>query len=94
MAYSDYLCELDQEYRGLQDRIAGEWRVEGETDGDEGVAPEFPSNSAYMQGYNAGRARYIKRLADFEKVESGRLCRCALVCEQDCNCKTVWSDEF
>lgn len=61
MAYSDYLCELDQEYRELLDRLADEWRVNGETDGGEGVDPEYLNNSAYMAGYDAGRSRYIKR---------------------------------
>lgn len=85
---------LDQEYRYFQDRIADEWRVNGESDGDDGVDPEYPNNSAYMDGYDSGRARYIKRLADFKKTTSERLCHCGLIREQDCNCKSGWSDEF
>ena len=96
MAYSDYLCDLDREYREFQDRIADEWRVTGESDGDEGIDPQDPRNSAYMTGYNESRARYIGRLANFKKTTSERLCHCGLVREQDCNCQpaTDWSDEF
>jgi len=95
MAYSDYLCDLDQEYRNFQDRIADEWRVKGESDGNEGIDPKYPSNSAYLDGYNEGRARYINHLADFTKKPDNRqLCHCGLVREQDCNCASDWSDEF
>lgn len=78
---------LDQEYRELQGQIAYEWQIQRETDGDEGLDLEYPANSAYMHGYDAGRARYINRLADFKKPDSGRLCPCGLVREQDCQCK-------
>jgi len=89
MAYSDFLCDLDQDYWEFQDRISEEWRVEGESDGDEGIDPKYPSNSAYLDGYNEGHTRYINRLAGFKKPESGRLCRCGLVRAQDCYCKAV-----
>lgn len=87
---------LDQEYRELQGQIAHEWQIFGETDGDEGLDPEYPGNAAYMHSYDAGRARYIKRLADFKKPDSGRLCQCGLVREQDCQCEAQrgWDDEF
>ncbi len=87
---------LDQEYRDFQDRIADEWRVESESDGDEGLAPEYPRNSVYLDGYNEGHARYINCLFDFKKHYNGRLCPCGLKTEQDCHCEseTGWSDEF
>jgi len=86
---------VDQEYRDFQDRISDEWRVEGESDGDEGIDPKYPYNSAYLDGYNEGRTRYINRLADFtKKPDNGQLCHCGLVREQDCNSASDWSDEF
>jgi len=84
----------DQEFRLDQGLIAREWHIYGETDGDEGQDPEYPANSAYMDGYSAGRTRYIRWLADFKKPENRRLCHCGLVREQDCTCAFGWSDEF
>ncbi len=96
MSYYDYLCDLDQEYRELQGQLAQEWQILGETDGDEGIDPEYPNNAAYLHGYDAGRARYIRRLADFKKLHNGRLCRCGLVRAQDCECDSQpeYEDEF
>jgi hypothetical protein len=64
MSYYDFACAMDQDYRDLQSRIGEEWKIGGETDGEEGLDPEYPNNSAYMSGYDIGRARYIKRLVD------------------------------
>lgn len=49
------LEQLDQDYRSLQNEIALEWRLLGETDGYDGADPEYPGNSAYMAGYTPAR---------------------------------------
>lgn len=94
MSYYNYVCSIDQDCRELQSRIGEEWKISGETDGDEGLDPEYPSNSAYMHGYDIGRARYIKRLVEAQRPNKKRLCRCGLVREQDCECSPDWEDEF
>jgi len=58
MDYYDYLCYLDQQRRELQAEIADECRVSGESYGGEGKDPEYPDNSTYMAGYEAGQQHY------------------------------------
>jgi len=94
MDYYDFVCAIDQDYRELQFRIREEWKIDGETDGEEGRDPEYPGNSAYMYGYDIGRARYIKRLAEAQRPDRKQLCRCGLLGEQDCECSPDWEDEF
>jgi len=94
MDYYNFACAADQNYRELQARIGEEWKVAGETDGDEGRDPEYPNNSAYMHGYDIGRKRYIKRLVAAQRPDRKQLCSCGLVREQDCECCPNWEDEF
>lgn len=93
MDYYNYACANEQDYRDLQARVAEEWKVDGESDGEVGLDPEYPNNSAYMHGYDVGLARYIKRLADAQRPGSNKLCRCGLVREQDCRCDSGFDFE-